>query len=101
MSIKLFLFFAIVIGSTIHYYKKFKNEKEDEIKNFPPYVSECPDNWIKIKTKNGVECKSRVTGKIENFKKMTENLDKREARELLCQWVHDNNESWIGIENLC
>ena len=61
MSIKLFLFFAIVTEvQQFIISKNLKMKEKKKLKIFHPMFSECPDNWIKIKTKNGVECKREL-----------------------------------------
>ena len=53
-TLKIIIFLTIVISSTVYCLKQFKNENEKKIENFPPWTSECPDNWVKVNSMNMV-----------------------------------------------
>ena len=48
LTIKIIIFLVIVLGSVFYHLKKQRDEKQKEIDNFPPWTSECPDNWVKV-----------------------------------------------------
>lgn len=100
-TLKLIIFFSIVISSSLYYYRKLKDTKEKQADDFPPWISECPNNWVKIENMHKISCKNPRNGRQVNFKKLTNGMTKKEKNEFLCQWTKDNDMSWIGVDNIC
>lgn len=97
LIIKLVLFFGIVIGFTINNALNLNKQTAKKEKNFPPWINDCPDNWIKLAD----QCKNPKTGVLVNFNKETSNMTKEEKKEYLCTWAKENQASWIGVDNTC
>ena len=97
LIIKLFLFFGIVIGFTIYNVVKINKQNKKNEEDFPPWHSDCPDNWLKLEGR----CKNPKTGSLVNFEKETSNMTEKEKKQYLCLWAKENEVSWIGIDNSC
>lgn len=97
LIIKLILFFSIVIGFSIYNAASIKKQNNKKLNNFPPWHSDCPDNWVKVAN----QCKNPETGELVSFNKLTSNMTEEEKKDFLCLWTKDNQVSWIGIDNSC